>query len=98
MKEYESCGIEFFLQSCGRCEAILTLSGNPSRSVSDVDPFYNGAFVARALPLEEDPQPENAERTATALNAYLTWVQQRLEQHPLNRRRKTTERRPLIFY
>ena len=97
VKEYESCGIQFSLQSCDRCEAILTLSGNPSRHVSDVDPFYNGAFVARALPLEEDPQPENAERTATALNAYLTWVQQRLEQHPLNRRRRTHGAPPINF-
>jgi 2,3-bisphosphoglycerate-independent phosphoglycerate mutase len=88
LAEYESCGIRFFLQSCNRCEAILTLFGNPSRYVSDVDPFYNGAFVARPLPLEEDPDQENAGRTAAALNDYLSWAHRRLNRHPLNRKRQ----------
>ena len=75
---YEERGVNFSLQSCGHCEAILTLSGHPSRYVSDVDPFYNGAFVAEALPLAEDPDQPNAIRTATALNNYLKWVYGRL--------------------
>ena len=86
--EYEARGIRFALQECGRYEAILTLTGNPSRYLSDVDPFYNGAAVARALPLEEDPDQDNAQRTATALNEYLSWVHQRLQTHPLNRERQ----------
>jgi len=88
IETYEANGIHFSLQSCGRCEALLTLSGNPSRYVSDVDPFYNGALVARALPLEEDPRQENAERTAAALNDYLLWARRRLWRHPLNSKRK----------
>jgi 2,3-bisphosphoglycerate-independent phosphoglycerate mutase len=71
--------------------------GNPSRYVSDVDPFYNGAFVARALPLEEDPDQENAERTAVALNDYLTWTCQRLSSHPLNRKRQLRRLPPINF-
>ncbi len=86
--EYETHGIRFSLQECGRCEAILSLSGNPSRYVSDVDPFYNGAAVAKALPLEEDPDQDNAQRTATALNAYLSWAHQRLAFHPLSHERQ----------
>lgn len=85
---YETCGLHFRLQYCGRCEAILTLSGNPSRYLSDVDPFYNGAFVARALPLEEAPDQENAARTAAALNEYLHWVHRQLQTHPVNQHRR----------
>lgn len=94
---YESDGIHFSLHSCGRCEAILTLSGNPSRYISDVDPFYNGALVASALPLEEDPDQENAERTATALNEYLRWVHHRLNAHPVNRERQALHLPPINF-
>jgi 2,3-bisphosphoglycerate-independent phosphoglycerate mutase len=56
--------------------------------VSDVDPFYNGAAVARAVPLEEGPDQHNAQRTASAVNEYLSWVHQRLVSHPLNRERQ----------
>jgi len=94
---YETRGIHFSLQSCGRCEAILTLSGNPSRYLSDVDPFYNGALVARALPLEEDPDQENAERTAAALNEYLNWVHHCLQAHPLNQERQALGLPPVNF-
>ena len=97
IREYDAHGVHFSLQCCGHCEAILTLSGNPSRFVSDVDPFYNGAFVARALPLEEDPDQDNAERTATALNDYLLWAQQHLERHALNRERREQGLPPINF-
>jgi 2,3-bisphosphoglycerate-independent phosphoglycerate mutase len=69
--EYEVSGIHFSLQYYGHCEAILILSGSPSRYVSDIDPLYNGAFAARSLPLAEDSDQINATRTATALNDYL---------------------------
>src|SRR5262245_56014701 len=49
--EYEDGGIHFSLQYSGHCEAILMLSGNPSRYVSDVDPLSNGAFASHPLPL-----------------------------------------------
>jgi 2,3-bisphosphoglycerate-independent phosphoglycerate mutase len=94
---YENRGIQFALPSCGRCEAILTLSGNPSRFISDVDPFYNGAFVARALPLAEDADQENAKRTADALNKYLRWVQRCLIDHPVNVRRQRQGVPPVNF-
>jgi 2,3-bisphosphoglycerate-independent phosphoglycerate mutase len=97
LTNYEAEGINFSLRSCGHCEAILTLTGNPSRYVSDVDPFYNGALVASALPLEEAPDQENAERTATAVNAYLRWVYERLVDHPVNHERLSI-RLPLINF
>ncbi|NOT55505.1 MAG: 2,3-bisphosphoglycerate-independent phosphoglycerate mutase [Deltaproteobacteria bacterium] len=95
--DHENQGVGFKLESCGRCEAILTLSGNPSRFISDVDPFYNGAFVARALPLAEDVNQENAERTATALNQYLHWVRRCLTAHPINVRRQQQGLPPINF-
>jgi 2,3-bisphosphoglycerate-independent phosphoglycerate mutase len=94
---YENWGVHLTLQSCGRCEAILTLSGNPSRFISDVDPFYNGAFVAQALPLAEDPDQGNAERTTKALNQYLHWVQRCLNDHPVNKMRQRQELPPINF-
>ena len=47
---YETHGLQFALTSCGRCEAILTLRGHPSRDITDVDPFYNNAYAARLNP------------------------------------------------
>lgn len=94
---YETHGIRFSLQSCGRCEAILTLSGDVSRYVSDVDPFYNGAYVARAVPLAEAPEQERAARTAAAVNEYLAWVFHRLRQHALNRERLALGLPPINF-
>ncbi len=88
LNSYETHGLQFALTSCGRCEAILTLRGQPSRDITDVDPFYNNAYVARAQPLAESLHPQNAERTADALNAYLGWVYHQLSQHPLNRERQ----------
>jgi 2,3-bisphosphoglycerate-independent phosphoglycerate mutase len=85
---YETCGINFSLQYCGHCEAILTLSGHPSHYVSDVDPFYNGALVAQALPIAEDSDQANAARTASALNNYLNWAHERLRIHLINQRRQ----------
>ncbi len=85
---YETHGLQFALTSCGRCEAILTLRGHPSRDITDVDPFYNDAYVARAQPLAESRHPQAAARTAAALNAYLSWAHHQLSQHPLNRERQ----------
>ncbi len=94
---YETHGLQFALTSCGRSEAILTLRGQPSRDITDVDPFYNNAYGARAQPLAESPHPHNAKRTADALNAYLGWVHHQLSQHPLNRARRARGRASINF-
>ncbi len=85
---YETHGLQFVLTSCGRCEAILTLHGHPSRDITDVDPFYNNAYAVRAQPLAESRHPQAAARTAAALNAYLSWAHHQLSRHPLNRDRQ----------
>ena len=94
---YESKGVQFSLTSCGRCEGILTLTGSPSRDITDVDPFYNNAFVAKAQPFAEARHPQNATRTADALNAYLNWVHRKLCEHPLNRERQEQGWAPVNF-
>ena len=94
---YETHGLHCALTSCGRCEAILTLRGHPSRDITDVDPFYNNAYVARAQPLAESSHPHNARRTAAALNAYLGWVHLQLSRHPLNRERQALGRASINF-
>ncbi len=95
--EYESHDIHFSLQECGRCEGILSLTGHPSRYVSDVDPFANGMAVAKALPLEEAADQDNAQRTARALNAYLAWAHTRLQAHPLNHQRQRDRQAGINF-
>ena len=94
---YETHGLQFALTSCGRCEAILTLRGHPSRDITDVDPFYNNAYAARAQPLAESLHPQAAARTADALNAYLSWVHYQLSQPPLNRERRARGRASINF-
>jgi 2,3-bisphosphoglycerate-independent phosphoglycerate mutase len=44
--------------------------------------------MARIWPLENSPEPKEAERTAKALNAYLTYCHITLENHPINRHRR----------
>ena len=94
---YETHGLQCALTSCGRCEAILTLHGQPSRDITDVDPFYNHAYIAQAQPLAESRHPHKAQRTATAVNAYLSWVHHQLSQHPLNRARQARGSQPINF-
>ena len=102
---FETHGVRFRLTPCGRGEAILTVTPaagddacpEVSRSVSDVDPFYDGARVARCRPLAEAPRAESARRTADALNAYLGWAHARLSDHPLNRRRTARGVAPIDF-
>ncbi len=94
---FETQGIMFSLTSCGRCEGILTLTGYPSRDITDVDPFYNDAYVAAAQPWAESPDLHNAQRTATALNAYLAWAYRRLQAHPVNRDRQARGLSPVNF-
>ena len=53
--------------------------------------------MARALPLAEDPDQANAQRTADALNAYLSWAHARLEAHPLNLQRRRN-RQPAVNF
>jgi 2,3-bisphosphoglycerate-independent phosphoglycerate mutase len=48
------------------------MSGNASPHVSDCDPMIRGKAIARIRALDRNPEPGRAERTAAALNEYLT--------------------------
>ncbi len=78
----------FSLEYCGNCEAILTITGEVSRDVTDVDPFYNGHYAARAFPLATSKTPDRAARTAGALNRYLEWTYWQLSAHVVNEERQ----------
>ena len=65
-------GIDFHLHRTDHNDAILVMSGDVSPFVSDSDPMMAGYAMARVKPLIGNPEPEKAEKTARALNAYLS--------------------------
>ena len=85
---YETHGIGFRLHQTRRNDAILILSGQVSPYVSDSDPMVCGRATARILPLAQNPEPEQAARTADALNEYLSYCHKVLTTHEVNRIRR----------
>ena len=85
---YEADGISFRLHQTRCNDAILILSGRASPYVSDSDPMVCGRAIARIFPLSSNPEPEEAARTAKALNKYLTYCYQVLSNHRLNQVRQ----------
>ncbi|HKI48188.1 MAG TPA: alkaline phosphatase family protein [Desulfobacteria bacterium] len=88
LESFETNGIGFDLRRTGHNDAILVMTGNASPHVSDSDPITAGYAMARVSPVTGNPEPEKAERTAAALNAYLLNCHRILTAHPVNRRRK----------
>lgn len=80
-------GCDFRLHPTGGHDALLTVHGEVSPHVSDSDPMAPGWPMAQICPLEMNPEPRRAERTAKALNAYLTDCYTTLEDHAVNRAR-----------
>jgi 2,3-bisphosphoglycerate-independent phosphoglycerate mutase len=81
---YETGGVRFRLRKTGVNDGILMLRGRVSPHVSDSDPMTKGCPMGRILPMEENPEPEEAQITARALNAYLSWCHRILSEHPAN--------------
>lgn len=81
---YKSSGIGFRLHQTRRNDAILILSGGASPYVSDSDPMITGRTIGQICPLLNNPEPEKAERTAKALNEYLTYSYGVLTGHKIN--------------
>ncbi len=94
---YEAHGITFRLQQTGGNDGILILSGQASPFISDCDPMVSGRPMARILPLSNNPEPEEAARTAKALNQYLTSCHQVLTNHDVNRVRRAKGLHPVNF-
>jgi 2,3-bisphosphoglycerate-independent phosphoglycerate mutase len=84
---FEAYGINFRLHQPRRNDAILILSGHASPYVSDSDPMVTGRAMACICAVSDNPEPENAQRTAKALNEYLTYCHKVLVNHELNRQR-----------
>ena len=94
---YEAHGISFRLHQTRRNDAILILSGRASPYVSDSDPMVTGRPFARICPLSNNPEPEQAARTAKALNIYLTHSHRVLSNHAVNRVRAASNVPPSNF-
>jgi 2,3-bisphosphoglycerate-independent phosphoglycerate mutase len=84
IEPYEAEGVGFKLHRTGQHDAILIMSGQVSPHVSDSDPMVPGWPMARIHPLFDSPESEDSQRTATALNAYLTYCHGILSRHRVN--------------
>lgn len=90
-------GVRFRLHRTRRNDAILVMSGGVSPFVSDSDPMMPGWPMARIWPVADNPEPDRAEHTAKALNAYLTHCYHVLVNHGVNRQRLARELPPANF-
>jgi 2,3-bisphosphoglycerate-independent phosphoglycerate mutase len=90
---YETMGVQFKLHKKPFInDAILVMSGNVSPCISDCDPIIPGRRMARVVALSENANPDRAQRTAKALNAYLAYCHHVLQDHEVNCRRKEQNR------
>jgi 2,3-bisphosphoglycerate-independent phosphoglycerate mutase len=94
---FEAHGVAFRLHRVRGNEGILAMSGPVSPFVSDSDPMARGRPMARVMPLDPNPEPADADRTARALNGFLAHGRRRLTAHPVNRDRERAGRPPLNF-
>ena len=93
LSPYETTGVKFRLYQTRRNDAILVLNGDVCPFVSDSDPMIKGQPMGQIVPLDENPEPEKAEKTAAAMNAYLRHchrVLAALEQSPLKETARTS--------
>ena len=81
-------GCDFRLHPTRGHDGLLRIRGEVSAHVSDSDPMMPGQPMARIHPLDGNPEPMRAARTADALNAYLTHCHTVLENHAVNRSRQ----------
>lgn len=78
----------FSVRYVQRAEGLLTISGpSATPAVSDADPFSGGQLVHRVEPLAETADPDDAARTAAALNTFLRRAHRTLSEHPANTER-----------
>lgn len=75
---YEIDDIGFEILQIRRNEALLILKGEVSPYISDSDPITLGLPMAKVVPLENNPESNNAASTAKTLNRYLSHCHQLL--------------------
>lgn len=91
---FDAYGVHFRLHRARGNEGILVLKGPVSPYVSDSDPLVKGRPLGRIVPLDPNPEPEEAARTARALNAFLVHCRRELTAHAANRMRIAEGRPP----
>lgn len=85
---FEFEGVRIRLISSRHIDGFLILEGDVSHEITDSDPIYEGKPVHQVIPLAGGSS-SHAEKTAAALNRYLTWCFRTLSEHPINKRRLT---------
>ncbi len=78
---YVTNGIEFQLHQTRRNDAILVIKGEVSPYVSDSDPMTLGKPIAKIKSLADNTEPEKAEKTALAMNTYLSYCHKALTKY-----------------
>ena len=94
---YETDGFVFRYTYCGKGDGILFISGGASQDITDSDPLGLDLPVIKVQPLENAREPSVAQRTAAALNSYLSWAHKQMAQHPIASQRSTEGLRPINF-
>lgn len=84
---FDAHGVRFHLHRVRGNEGILVLKGPVSPYVSDSDPMVKGRPLGKIVPLDPNPEPDEAKRTARALNAFLVHCRRELAAHDVNRAR-----------
>ncbi len=78
VNSFEAGGIRFKLHQTRRNDGIIVISGKVSPYISDSDPITLGKLIGSVLPLQHNPEPDRAKKTADALNGYLSYCHHRL--------------------
>jgi 2,3-bisphosphoglycerate-independent phosphoglycerate mutase len=94
---FESHDIRFTLNQTGPNDGILVMKGHVSPHISDSDPLVKGHAVAKIWSLKENPEPDQGEKSAEALNHYLSHCHRILSGHEKNRQREEKNLPPVNF-
>lgn len=92
---FESGGVVIRLFPSHDIDGFLIMEGPVSHEITDSDPIYEGKPLQRVMPIMAGGFSPHSERTATAVNEYLTWCYRTLSDHPVNKKRTTEGMPPL---
>jgi len=88
-------GVKFLVKKSYGHRVVIVLKGKGlSARISDSDPRRVGVHILRIVPLEKSPE---AKFTAEVLNKFLNQAHQKLENHPLNEKRRKEGKQPANF-
>jgi 2,3-bisphosphoglycerate-independent phosphoglycerate mutase len=77
---------------------ILKIVGEGiSDKITDSDPYYDGMPVIEIEPIVKSGEIEEAMITSGVLNNYLRWVNEKLSNHPINKKRESQGLNPVNF-